>query len=695
MHVFQISIKNFRLLKDVSLALEDRTTVIVGRNNCGKTSLTELFRRILSDSSPRFELEDFSLPVHEEFWVAFHLHAAGAPESQVRGAIPAIEMDLLLEYDKNSVDLGVLSEFIIDLEPDCSKALIELRYQLKDGEIDDFFAGLSVDDSVSEENQKRVFCRAMRDRIPTHFISSVHAVDPNDPTNKKVLDFSTLRALIQGGFINAQRGLDDTTHKDINLLGKVLEALLSSAMTESADAKDRDVAQKLEKALEGIQEGIDTGFNQQLQELLPAFSMFGYPGLSDPRLRTETTLDVQRLLKDHTKVNYAGINGINLPEAYNGLGVRNLVFILLKLYAFFKAFKSQVGAAGIHLIFIEEPEVHLHPQMQEVFVSKLSAIAEEFAKNFNDGSPWPVQFVVTTHSSHFANKAPFDSMRYFLASSTDGAGAVATARIKNLRDGLGNAPVEDRDFLHKYMTLTRCDLLFADKAILIEGTTERLLLPKMVEKLEANDASDFPLSSQYVSVVEVGGAYAHIFFKLLDFLELRTLIITDLDSAKKNAAKKLVSCKVSESTHTSNACIRTWFGDADVSPDALIRTPAEEKTTPIRRLAFQIPETEGAPCGRSFEDAFVLANPTLFDHNGEDDNEAAAWDIAQKIKNKKADFALEYAIDKTDWTVPLYISEGLKWLAVGGRGPVADIATAAPALVIEVEIPSTEASNDC
>ena len=78
-------------------------------------------------------------------------------------------------------------------------------------------------------------------------------------------------------------------------MGKVLEALLDTAMSDSADPKDRDVAQKLEEAVKDIQKGIDEGFNKQLKDLLPAFSLFGYPGLIDPGLLTETTLDVQRL----------------------------------------------------------------------------------------------------------------------------------------------------------------------------------------------------------------------------------------------------------------------------------------------------------------------------------------------------------------------------------------------------------------
>ncbi|MCP4001002.1 MAG: AAA family ATPase, partial [Gammaproteobacteria bacterium] len=143
-------------------------------------------------------------------------------------------------------------------------------------------------------------------------------------------------------------------------------------------------------------------FKEQLETLfLPMFKLFGYPGLNDPGLITETTSDVARLLKDNTTMRYTGLNGINLPETYNGLGARNLIFILLKILEFFKSFMVQQVTPGIHLVFIEEPEVHLHPQMQEVFISKLTDIAHLFARRFNDEQSWPVQFVVTCKAHNF------------------------------------------------------------------------------------------------------------------------------------------------------------------------------------------------------------------------------------------------------------------------------------------------------
>lgn len=654
MHLKRIEVKNFRLLHDVDLLLEKRTTVVVGRNNSGKTSLTEVMKRVLGEKNANFRLEDFSFGCHQAFWEALVATRAGAAEDDVRKLLPFIQIRLSFGYEL-AEPLGPLADFVIDVDPTCTEALVVIRYTLNDGKLEALFEGLTDQGEASRTD----FFRALRDRIPALFGTSLSAVDPNDATNEKSVDARALRALCASGFISAQRGLDDVSTKDRVVLGKVLENLFATAKTNTSDTASHSTATELEDAVKDIQNKIGKEFNLKLDSLLPTLSLFGYPGLNDPKLRTETTLDVAPLLSNHTRVRYTGANGVHLPEAYNGLGARNIILILLQLREFFKLYEASETTAGVHLIFIEEPEVHLHPQMQEVFIRKLTDIAKIFSEEM--GSQWPVQFIVSTHSSHVANEAHFEAIRYFLPAS-DNTGALKTV-IKDLRKGLSGKGEPDRNFLHQYMTLTRCDLFFADKAILIEGTTERLLLPKMIRIIDAGQPEGKKLGSQYISLIEVGGAYAHIFFDLLSFLEIRTLVITDIDAVKLNDKGRYEAWCVTDGVRTSNACIQAWFDDSDIAPKQLLAMDDVAKIKGRCRIAFQQPERPSEPCGRSFEDAFMLANPGRYSFLGPSVGEREQQARAEALTLKKSEFALALALVEGDWTIPRYIRDGLVWLA--------------------------------
>ena len=672
-------IRNFRLLADVALALEEQTTVIVGRNNSGKTSLSEIMKRLLTDANASFQLEDFSSACYDGFCAALNAHNAGEADDVVRSALPVIELRIRFHYDIAQAEFGPLAPFVIDLNPDCESALVAIRYELKDGALTAFFEGASTEPLT--DDTRFAFLKLVRERVARHYGVIIRAEDPNDATNVRAMAPASLRHLVKTGFINAQRGLDDVTSRESDVLAKVLENMFTTASSDAADAGDKAIADALTSAVEDIQAQLDENFAGQLAKLLPTLKSFGYPGLGGQDLQTETILDVKRLLSNFTKVRYAGFGGVPLPESYNGLGVRNLIFILLQLVGFYKAYRAEATAPGVHLIFIEEPEAHLHPQMQEVFIRQLANVAKHLVEGADDGGAWPVQFVVSTHSSHIANAAGFESIRYFLSTAApDAAAGVRRTKIKDLRTGLAGKPEEEKRFLHQYMTLTRSDLFFADKAVLVEGLSERLMLPAVTAKYEAANPEGAKLSTQYTSIIEVGGAFAHRFVDLLEFLELRTLIITDLDATLVAGG---AACPVHEGSSTSNACIKSWFDDDPLTLEAIKAKTDADKRKGCNLLAYQCPEMPGGPCGRTFEDAFILANAEKFGLVGDD---PAALEIAARTKAaefKKSDFALTYAIEDQVWVAPRYLTDRISWLAADDVPPADPVLAVAIAVAVD------------
>src|SRR5688572_4152221 len=90
MRIEKIRVEGFRLLQDVEIMLESTSTVIVGRNNSGKTSLTDVFDRFTGENGPRFRLEDFSASLRSKFFDAKALREQKASPEKILAALPKI-----------------------------------------------------------------------------------------------------------------------------------------------------------------------------------------------------------------------------------------------------------------------------------------------------------------------------------------------------------------------------------------------------------------------------------------------------------------------------------------------------------------------------------------------------------------------------------------------------------------------------
>ncbi|MCK3669203.1 ATP-dependent nuclease [Photorhabdus noenieputensis] len=659
MYLSEIAIKNFRLLEDISIKLEKNITLIVGRNNSGKTSFTHLLGYVFSDKTPKkLTLCDFSISCIEIFKkIAFCQKEISV--DRILSIFPQITIDLVIDYSDNQDDYPVsLLPFLIDIEAETTLAKIKASYNIPSSDnLLEFISNLK-NIAKQDKEAKATFLDSLSELIQKYYSWSIVTINPNDKLDIRSLDFSKLSSLICGYFISAQRSLGDYQSSEKDSIGSVIKSLITkrpeSEKSKSALAKELNITQ-----------GKLTQISQQeIDKMIPKIAFLG----SDHT--EEITVDVQLNINNfspHLSMNYLQGNcGMKLPEHYNGLGRRNLLLISIKLVEYIQDHKFNDKHSDINIIFIEEPEAYFHPQMQETFIKMLFSYKEELEKEYLKNEKWPVQFIITTHSPHIANKENFQNIRYF--KSVNDTNINRKTIIKDL--SLFSESSKNLDFLRQYLTLTVCDLFFADKLVLVEGSTERILFPKLVKLFEEEKKQSF-LSSQYIATLEIGGVHADTFYNLIDFLQIPALIITDLDSI--NSAGK--TCCVSKGKSTSNYCIKNWFKNNTklkyngYSPSSLIKCKSEEKINGYKKITYQIPEKEDLPCGRSFESALMLANLDLLNINETDvvKLEEIIWNKTQNLNSKKKiALAFEYAFKKDNWNIPKYIKEGLTWLEQQG-----------------------------
>lgn len=681
MRVESAHIKGYRLFEDETISFDESTTIIVGRNNSGKTSFVELFYKFFgSGKSATFSIDDFSriqrtsLREAATTWQQSHQSAAkkkqdtlASLENDAINKLPEITLEIEFSYDDNE-SATPLADLILDLDPERHDALLSCRYYVKKPQ--EFLRDFSEShyDDILEFARRRM----------GHFTCEYTAIDKEDRSNRRSLQLSDVYKALSCDFIYAQTLFDDTALDKGHGLSKGFEQYYNK-LTSNEETLDQ-----LEDAIKNISEQLDSEYATLFKSVFDDLNTFGVNGMSALQtVAVRSSFKPETLMKDSTKVFYRDEAGQYLPEAHNGLGFTKLIFIVLQFVSFLKAHEEKTPIPGTSLILIEEPEAHLHPQMQSVFIRSVAKYIES--------KKWDAQLVITTHSSHIIAESGFKEIRYFKAGSqaklsgtpacNEGGASLQIKDLTTFRNELkDNNEGDTVRFLEQYMELRRCDMFFADKIILIEGTTERLLLPKMIEKVDSlMGNTNSPLAHSYISLIEVGGAYASKFRELLQFLEVPTLIITDIDSVDPNNDNK--KCKTSTpGAVTSNTTLKGWLPKCTSITDLLDKNTLETQLESNNvRVCYQVPDEDGTLVGRSFEEAFILANAEIleeqasttshaskFRHNKQRYYTAAeiraqSYDIARKVTSK-SDFAFDILM-LDNWKTPKYIEEGLKWLA--------------------------------
>jgi predicted ATP-dependent endonuclease of OLD family len=753
MHIEHVEIGNFRKLQSVRVDFSGETTVFVGANNSGKTSAMVALRHFLVDRTD-FSINDFTLSNWAKLDALGASFVAGEDEQAFDWGAVLPHLDLWLNVPM--ADLHHVQKILPTLDWAGEPIGVRLRYEPKD--VQAFrseyrkakeaatrvmFAAVSRDDAgfalwpksmmdfLSLKLKALFEVRAYlldpdKLKLPTNGIASPQALpvgsEPiaGDPL-KKIIRIDEISAQRGFGFVTASGRVDEPNDEPRSRGGKKLSMQLRNYYTQHLDPfdqpepKDLEALQALHQAQAAFGKRLESCFSTALKEL----EDIGYPGVTDPKLTITTSIKPIDGLNHDSAVQYevpthlgaAGGFPHRLPEGSNGLGYQNLVSIVFALMSFRDKW-MKVGKAAklgdaeddlippLHLVLVEEPEAHLHAQVQQVFIKQAYHVLRKHDK-LKGSNDLRTQLVVSTHSSHIAHEADFASLRYFRRLPVKAVdGAVPISCVVNLSETFGSEDDTAR-FVKRYLKATHCDLFFADGAILVEGPAERILVPHFVRTLSKYDF----LKRCYVTWLEIGGSHAHRLKSLIEHLGLNTLIITDIDA--KDAGGKAVPPVRGTGLNARNETLKKWVPKKEALDFLLDAKPADlvlsDKTGFAVRVAYQQPIQakflDGKPAealANTFEDALVYENIELFksmtgtallgrirkslDEAG-DLGELARRLAADLAKGGKAEFAMEllYSTQIDKMAVPAYIDQGLVWLAdqlkrkedgVSGKVPV-------------------------
>lgn len=720
MKIESIHIRNFRKLKNCHLDFGEQETVLVGANNSGKTSTISAIVWFLKKTE-KFTLKEFTATNWElinkigETWLendsvdetllSTHqwenivpsmdvwINVADGEQYRVNHLIPSLST-----WDGKKVGVrgqyvpeDVLKLYTAYKEAKTKAKLLEETPEWKDADSPELYPKNLCDFLGKGSNLREYF------NVKYYIIDP--ALDPEDEnkvqkTPENSLDYNPLEGLIRVDTILASRDLSDPegqADNDIDTLSKQFQQYYKSSGLEDEDltVESLELIGGIAKANKTYDEKLKKTFEVPVGEL----KNINYPGFQNPEIKIRSKIQVEEAIKHESAVQFAiqGMKELVLPEKYNGLGYRNLISIYLRLIDFrekwLKTLSEGKNIEPIHIVFVEEPEAHLHAQAQQVFVKKaFDALCN--SKVIKENSWLTTQLVLSTHSNHIVNELDLNCMRYFkrVMDTTD---KIPISTVVNLSSTFGTDD-DTKQFVTRYIRLTHCDIFFADAVIFVEGPAEKILVPSFLAKAG--------LDKYYISVIEVNGRHANSFRQLIEKLDIATLIVSDIDSAEKRQGEKgkLVTKPVitarGKGYKTSNTSIKCWLPKKEQIDD-LLALDGKDKVIDNVRIAFQTPinvkwninkDDLTEICPYTFEDSLIFTNLALFRQKGlkkmgaittianllKDSDSALDLQnrIFEKLESKsgfkKAEFAISllYKEDFDDLAAPVYIQEGLEWM---------------------------------
>lgn len=470
MYLSRIVVRNFRSFKILDVRIKDGVTCVIGENNTGKTNLLHALRLAIDTnlSSSYRRLYPHDIHAGEDFEAPNQVLVS----AEFRGYKPAVNDTAIFGSCEVEEDVARIHYRF--------RPRREVRQEIEDGERAP--EGLSLSEDYHFE------LTGGGDADPA-------TVDWNEELGRSVRFEDLQHFHIE--YLPALRDVQNSLRNSFESpLGRVL------GVSDFGDAEKDALVEILRNANAAIEEqptieaagtAIRAAFTSTSGE---AHQMDLKLGMSEPSFAS-----ISRSLK--ILLSNGAIN--DFEPGRNGLGLNNILYISMILEYFER--RAAAARASGQLLLIEEPEAHLHPQLQRVLYRALA------------GKPF--QAILTTHSTHISSHAPLES---YVTLTMDGQSSTSGCALKDAA-GLSDAETAD---LNRFLEATRSILLYARKVILVEGPSELFLIPALVKAV-----MNIELDRHGISVVPIFGTHFETYAKLFGpgVLRKKCAIITDGDAS--------------------------------------------------------------------------------------------------------------------------------------------------------------------
>jgi predicted ATP-dependent endonuclease of OLD family len=721
MHLKSLTISNFRKFGTTNNTIDfvgsngghtnlvsSSSTLIVGKNNAGKTTATKALEKIL-DSGNLIVGNDFNFTYLNKFLknrltpsptqinatpeLIFKVLINVNAESNdlITNLIPFMKLGDVLDflYDDSEVaeagEAGEAGEEIVVVnedKPDGFDLSITIKYEIKESPL---FEKQFVELISKYKSKPPLLFNKFIELIDnTAFMAVYYGID-GEPVEKNSFRLSDL---VETQIISANKKLHDTSN-----LSKVFNKIIHYRYKQEKAKKDfEELSGEIEEINEKISKKLTTSHDESINNVLSKIESSDRLGV---KLSSDLTFD--KVMNNLVKYEYTE-QKLQIPEGQFGLGYSNLMSIIGEIIDYVERYPQEDEQSKISLICIEEPETHMHPQMQELFIKNINDaiiyLIDNSKKTLN------CQLIITTHSSHILNSKihssnSFDNINYITCINNnsevvrlnDHAVSSVDKYVENADETealFNKRKLDDLKFLKKHIKYKVSELFFSDAVIFVEGLTEETLIPFYIDNHP-------DLKKYYISVFNINGAHGQVYYPLIKLLKIPSLIITDLDIKRSDEEKFTVNDE-NEKTEifsqvsnlndriSTNSTIHKFNGKTSAGLSRYIESDnlfGVFQKDPINKYY-----------ATSFEEAFILTNSdntilnkALKQVKKNIYNEivgSASVDLTQliehsyKLQNKlsanKSDFAstllYEMIISDSDATpiLPSYITDGFDWL---------------------------------